>query len=64
MKNDRLLCDGCDHHTDNIQDALGYCSHCKRAYHNEFEQFIHEDLYDNRLKSARAAYRAAGYSLD
>lgn len=64
MKNNRLECDGCDHHTDDIRDALGYCSHCKRAYHNAEDQDIHKDLYSTRLSSARSAYGAAGYSLD
>ena len=64
MQNDRLLCDGCDHHTDRIQDALMYCSHCKRGYHREEEQELHKDLYTDKLRSARAAYAAAGYSMD
>lgn len=64
MNNDRLSCSGCDHHTDNIRDALGHCSHCKRAYRSEEEQNMHDDLYTDRLRSARAAYVAAGYTLD
>ena len=62
--NDILTCAGCDHNTDRILDALGYCSHCKRGCHNKEEQDLHDDLYTTRLRSAHAAYAAAGYSLD
>lgn len=64
MSSDRLSCSGCDHNTERIGDALGYCSHCKRGYRNKDEQDLHNDLYTNELSSARSAYAAAGYSLD
>lgn len=64
MKNNRLECDGCDHHMDSASVALQYCSKCKRGYKNKEEQSKYEDLYSTRLSSARSAYGAAGYSLD
>ncbi len=41
-----LSCHGCLHNEPTIENALAYCTYCKRGYSSRDGQEAHEDLYE------------------